>query len=673
MNYEIREDSEGNVFVKDLSMIPVTTFEEVMSIISMGLRVRATHETKMNAQSSRSHTIFSINIIQRDKATSHSLSSMLHLVDLAGSERLKKSESQGVRLKEALHINSSLTSLGKVIMALDPSLLNVHIPYRESKLTRILQNSLGGNSYTSVLAAIHPHVLHYEECLSTLQFANRCRNVKNNPRVNHAIDNEDKDRKIRRLLDEIQQLRLRIGQLEFQIANGEFGGKLSNDKLRKVFQKLGIDVLIDKNGNISYKGKEVNVNDIIQDDNTPSVASGLGSLLTGSILETKIRDEKIKKIIEDLKEQNKDISQRNKTMKQTIQSHEDEIMNLKQELARLQVKHQHESHEHIVAMDAKVAYIDELKKLLKSQHDGDIERLLHDNDNIVSTQNKFITNLPKSLESYTSLLQKLKKKKLMYNEAVERELEDLLLSLDANRLQELEHVKLQYSGFLDEKDKQLKEFVDKFNIYHTKKSKQSHELEEEIVKLSLHNERLEEILDEVETGKYHVKQSQQGNPLTRSLTGQLTATATYRPVTDLQITSGSAIGAVILPKGLRPYNPMRPDSNELKLAKKILAKHKERVAKLEQIKQETFKKTLQRAAKVSHAAALDTLVDDPVLQLQIGEFLIGSKSQARLARPQSALLPSTIKLSSLPPHESQSRGNYSPQFYMILIHWTYVS
>lgn len=81
---------------------------------------------------------------------------MLNLVDLAGSERLKKSASEGQRKTEALHINSSLTALGKVVMALDPSSGLTHIPYRDSKLTRLLQNSLGGNSFTVVLATVHP-------------------------------------------------------------------------------------------------------------------------------------------------------------------------------------------------------------------------------------------------------------------------------------------------------------------------------------------------------------------------------------------------------------------------------------------------------------------------------------------------------------------------------------
>ena len=173
MNYDIREDSDGNVFVKDLSLVPVTTLEEAMSLITMGLRVRATHETKMNATSSRSHTVLTVTVLQKDKLTGRAVTGMLNLVDLAGSERLKKSESAGIRLKEALHINTSLTALGKVVMALDPSTVGTHVPYRDSKLTRVLQNSLGGNSYTSVMANIHPHPSFFEECLSTLQFANR--------------------------------------------------------------------------------------------------------------------------------------------------------------------------------------------------------------------------------------------------------------------------------------------------------------------------------------------------------------------------------------------------------------------------------------------------------------------------------------------------------------------
>ncbi|KAI9992200.1 hypothetical protein PInf_017585 [Phytophthora infestans] len=125
------------------------------------------------------------------------ISGMLNMVDLAGSERLKKSESDGQRLKEALHINSSLSAVGKVVMSLDPESGYNYIPYRDSKLTRLLQNSIGGNCFTTLIATIHPMKEHYEECLGTLQFANRCRSVQNQPRVNHINGTiADKDRRI---------------------------------------------------------------------------------------------------------------------------------------------------------------------------------------------------------------------------------------------------------------------------------------------------------------------------------------------------------------------------------------------------------------------------------------------------------------------------------------------
>jgi len=223
MDLEIHEDQSGNVFVKDLSMVPVSSAAEVMHMIESGLRLRATHETKMNAVSSRSHTVFTITVLQRERSTGNGISGKLNLVDLAGSERLKKSESEGMRLKEALHINSSLTALGKVVMALDPNAESNHVPYRDSKLTRLLQNSLGGNSYTTVLATIHPAPTYSEECLSTLQFANRCRVVQNQPRVTYLGGSEDdKDRKIKSLTNQVTALKKKL-------ARGGIGGDGSLD------------------------------------------------------------------------------------------------------------------------------------------------------------------------------------------------------------------------------------------------------------------------------------------------------------------------------------------------------------------------------------------------------------------------------------------------------------
>ena len=148
--------------MKGLSIVTVQSVEEVLELVASSFSLRATHETRMNAVSSRSHTIFTFYVTQQDRGTGQSTTAQLHLVDLAGSERLSRSESTGQRMLEAQSINLSLTCLGKVVVALqqaDPSEgAQNHIPYRDSKLTRLLQNSLGGNSYTSLLATLHPRM-----------------------------------------------------------------------------------------------------------------------------------------------------------------------------------------------------------------------------------------------------------------------------------------------------------------------------------------------------------------------------------------------------------------------------------------------------------------------------------------------------------------------------------
>lgn len=260
IHYEIFEDSEGNVFVKDLSIIPVQSADEVFQVLQHGLKLRATHETKMNTVSSRSHCVFSLTVVQRDRSTGDAIKGTINLVDLAGSERVKKSESVGMRLREALHINTSLTALGKVIMALDPSSENTHIPYRDSKLTRILQNTLSGNSYTTLLATIHPSPAYFEECLSTLQFANRCRNVRNHPRVNYIGESEDKDKKIKRLLEEINQLRIKLNMYESRLSNAS--GAFTPAALVSVLQKLGVKAEVGQDGEMIVNGKVFSAADL---------------------------------------------------------------------------------------------------------------------------------------------------------------------------------------------------------------------------------------------------------------------------------------------------------------------------------------------------------------------------------------------------------------------------
>jgi len=210
---EIRETSNGHVYVQNLNMIPVNNIKEVLEIINHGLVYRETHETTMNKISSRSHTVFTINVIQKEKnpicKDKPAITGQFNVVDLAGSERIAKSKSEGKRFQEAVVINASLSALGRVVLSLASSPQVVtYIPYRDSKLTRILQSGLGGNSYTTVLCCINPSSEHYEENLNTLNFAARFQTVENKPIKNEVeLVPQSVKSKIKELEDEITILR----------------------------------------------------------------------------------------------------------------------------------------------------------------------------------------------------------------------------------------------------------------------------------------------------------------------------------------------------------------------------------------------------------------------------------------------------------------------------------
>ncbi|KAM9366522.1 kinesin-like protein kif7 [Symphorus nematophorus] len=190
----IRED-KGNIVLCGVKECEVEGLDEVLSLLESGNTARHTGATQMNPNSSRSHTIFTVYMDQRrgssrlyGTATSSGpqmLSSKFHFVDLAGSERILRTGNTGERLKESIQINSGLLALGNVIGALgDPKRKGSHIPYRDSKITRILKDSLGGNSKTLMIACISPSSSDFDESLNTLNYATRARNIQNRATVN---------------------------------------------------------------------------------------------------------------------------------------------------------------------------------------------------------------------------------------------------------------------------------------------------------------------------------------------------------------------------------------------------------------------------------------------------------------------------------------------------------
>uniref|UniRef100_A0A8C9S8G3 Kinesin family member 7 n=1 Tax=Scleropages formosus TaxID=113540 RepID=A0A8C9S8G3_SCLFO len=187
----IREDDKGNVVLCGVKECEVEGLDEVLSLLEMGNTARHRGATQMNPCSSRSHTIFTMHMEQRrgsSKASSaqpHLITSKFHFVDLAGSERILKTGNTGERLKESIQINSGLLALGNVIGALgDPKRRGTYIPYRDSKITRILKDSLGGNAKTLMVACISPSSSDFDESLNTLNYAKRARNIHNRATVN---------------------------------------------------------------------------------------------------------------------------------------------------------------------------------------------------------------------------------------------------------------------------------------------------------------------------------------------------------------------------------------------------------------------------------------------------------------------------------------------------------
>ncbi|XP_078179140.1 kinesin-like protein KIN-5A isoform X1 [Carex rostrata] len=184
----LMEDGKGGVFVRGLEEEIVYSASEIYKILDKGSAKRRTAETLLNKQSSRSHSIFSITI--HIKELTHEGEEMikigkLNLVDLAGSENISRSGARDGRAREAGEINKSLLTLGRVINALVEH--SVHVPYRESKLTRLLRDSLGGKTKTCIIATVSPSVHCLEETLSTLDYAHRAKNIKNRPEINQKM------------------------------------------------------------------------------------------------------------------------------------------------------------------------------------------------------------------------------------------------------------------------------------------------------------------------------------------------------------------------------------------------------------------------------------------------------------------------------------------------------
>lgn len=275
-NLKVHETPLKGVWIQGLSEHYVSTVNEIIAFLKSGERHRAVSSTRMNSNSSRSHSLFTLTLTQKFQDGS-SKEGKLNLVDLAGSEKVGKTGASGETLEEAKKINQSLSALGNCINALTKSKRG-HVPYRDSKLTHILRESLGGNSKTTLLIACSPHIYNIEETISTLKFGQRAKSIKNSVHVNQQRSVKELEAIIKNLDFESKKLLEYINQMKKSVL------KFDPNYVFKSFLKFSSNQNTTKNLDLSDSSSN-NQGSFFNSDNDDINFSDNDKFMTPKILE----------------------------------------------------------------------------------------------------------------------------------------------------------------------------------------------------------------------------------------------------------------------------------------------------------------------------------------------------------------------------------------------------
>ncbi|KAJ3382266.1 Kinesin-like protein kif21b [Lobulomyces angularis] len=446
---QIRETPSGQITCTGAKEIVVESKEELLHLLHNGLESRTTALTDLNGYSSRSHAIFSLNLRQNrwiedpyseiDPITKRKtgdwqiLFSKIHFVDLAGSERLKRTNAVGDRQREGISINSGLLALGNVIFALSDEKA-AHIPYRESKLTRLLQDSLGGNSKTLMIACVSEAFSDMAETLNTLNYANRTRNIKN-----VAVKNFSYDSEVSAMKEQIKLLKEELSSWQNTSKNEEAFQKLEDSKRENILLKQQVALLIQSKNDLRHQYEYVS-NDLalIQSENTyrllssPLPAESIGEFMSDT--ESVISNTTISSIPvpSRLKKKESESDKANKKLKIELreitgaaQTYLSQIEDLELQLAKAHETHQNAS-TRLLEMEQKLFQCNERERVTEA-YVLELEDRLNMSTNLLSKHTNLIAELK---EKYASVKGEL------------NESEDYILGLEkqlANR-EELENV-----------------------------------------------------------------------------------------------------------------------------------------------------------------------------------------------------------------------------------------
>ncbi|KAL7066873.1 kinesin motor domain-containing protein [Cryptosporidium serpentis] len=410
-NLRIHEDKIHGIYVKDLSEYYVTSPEEVFELMALGHKHRAVASTNMNSYSSRSHLIFMLQLQQKNVFDSSVKVGRLFLVDLAGSEKISKTGAEGLTLDEAKTINKSLSCLGNVINALTDNSKN-YIPYRDSKLTRILQNSLGGNSLTALIVTCSPSAVNEAETIGTLRFGIRAKMVKNIPKVNQQYSVEQLQILLSAAQKKLSERETYITLLESEIK--QLGGEIPNFK--EIDNNLDIESSNKDNDLNKFKLKSTNENDEIDPSSELDELGEAKQQLKQKSeeitqLQQKLSEisDMIKQITDDKENLNMKLNDITNELNQSKYQQQDQ----NEKIQQLQLTNKslvndlEQSH---IQMQKLEQQIDSLKTCTISSNNEDLTNKLSslDLDNVSNIKNNCILNLTSNNEHNSSLTQTLK-------------------------------------------------------------------------------------------------------------------------------------------------------------------------------------------------------------------------------------------------------------------------
>lgn len=398
INLSVHEDKNRVPYVKGATERFVSSPEEVFEVIEEGKSNRHIAVTNMNEHSSRSHSVFLINVKQENLENQKKLSGKLYLVDLAGSEKVSKTGAEGTVLDEAKNINKSLSALGNVISALADG-NKTHIPYRDSKLTRILQESLGGNARTTIVICCSPASFNESETKSTLDFGRRAKTVKNVICVNEELTAEEWKRRYEREKEKVGRLKGKVEKLEDELARWRAGETV------KVEEQVNLaDIMEVSTPNVEAVNNKPT-------GPIPATPSGLNNLMAGSISveeRTKFEMER-EQLFQQLDEKDDEINQHSQyveKLKEQIIDQEELIANARRDYENLQGEMTRIQQENESAKEEVKEVLQALEELAVNydQKSSEIENKNKEIDNI----NEELLQKQTLLSSTTLELQQLK-------------------------------------------------------------------------------------------------------------------------------------------------------------------------------------------------------------------------------------------------------------------------